>query len=372
MNQPPHIVGPVHRIVVLRALVLGDTLCAVPALRALRRAWPAAHIALLGLPASRELVERLPDVVDEWLAFPGWPGLPEQPVDLAALPDFLAAMQAARWDLAVQLQGSGQLTNPLVALFGARQVAGFHAEGGFVTDARLSCPWPTQGHEVQRLLALPRHLGLAVDDGALAFPLRPADDAALRAAWPGWDDAGPYACVHAGAQLPSRRWPVERFAAVAEALHDRGLTVVLTGAPAEQALVGLLSALLAARGLPHVNLVGRTGLWTLGALLRGARVLVCNDTGVSHVAAALQVPSVVVACGSEVARWAPPDRALHRVLAKPAPCRPCAHAQCPVGHGCALDLTVAEVVQALHELLAASDLADHPDKETRCPAACAS
>lgn len=365
----PLVDGPVQRIVVLRALVLGDTLCAVPALRALRRAWPAARIALLGLPASRELVARLPQLVDEWLAFPGWPGLPEHPVDVAALPDFLSAMQAARWDLAVQLHGSGQLTNPLVALFGARRVAGFHAEGGFVPDAPLSCPWPTQGHEVQRLLALPRHLGLAVDDGALEFPLRPADDAALRAAWPAWDDAGPYACVHAGAQLASRRWPVERFAAAAEALHDRGLTLVLTGAPAEQTLVGGLSALLAARGLPHVNLAGRTSLWTLGALLRGARLLLCNDTGVSHVAAALRVPSVVVACGSEVARWAPPDRALHRVLARPAPCRPCAHARCPVGHGCALDLTVAEVVQALHELLAASE---RTDKETRCPADCAS
>ena len=95
-------------------------------------------------------------------------------------------------------------------------------------------------------------------------------------------------------------------------------------------------------------------------------MLVCNDTGVSHVAAALRVPSVVVACGSEVSRWAPADAALHRVLAKPAPCRPCAHAECPVGHGCALALTVEEVVQALHSLLGTTQ------EETRCPAACAS
>ncbi|WP_082580448.1 glycosyltransferase family 9 protein [Pelomonas sp. Root1444] len=355
----------IERIVVLRALVLGDTLCAVPALRAIRRAWPRARISLLGLPASRELVTRL-SCVDEWLPFPGWPGLPERPVDHAALPGFLAAMRDARWDLAVQLHGSGQIVNPLVQQFGARHVAGFHPPGGPVPAGGLFCPWPEQGHEVQRLLAWCRHVGLPVDDGALEFPLRPEDDAALRLAWPAWPGSAPYACVHAGAQLPSRRWPLTRFAAVAEALHGMGHTLVLTGAPSEQALVGELSGLLTARGLAHVNLAGRTSLWTLGALLRGARVLVCNDTGVSHVAAALRVPSVVVACGSEVSRWAPADAALHRVLAKPAPCRPCAHADCPVGHGCALALTVEEVVQTLHRLLATTP------EETRCPAACAS
>jgi ADP-heptose:LPS heptosyltransferase len=356
----------IERIVVLRALVLGDTLCAVPALRALRRAWPGAHIALLGLPASRELVQRLPEV-DEWIAFPGWPGLPERDVDSAALPAFRAAMRASRWDLAVQLHGSGQIVNPLLLQLGARLNAGFHPPGGPVPEGGLFCPWPEQGHEVQRLLTLCRHLGLPADDASLAFPLGADDDIALREAWPAVRDARPYACLHAGAQLPSRRWPVTRFAAVAEALHERGLRLVLTGAPGERALVAELSGLLAARGLPHEDLCGRTSLWTLGALLRGARLLVCNDTGVSHVAAALRVPSVVVACGSEVARWAPADAARHRVLHKPAPCRPCAHADCPVGHGCALALNVVEVVQAIDGLLN-----DTRTEETECPAACAS
>ncbi|MCE4553133.1 glycosyltransferase family 9 protein [Roseateles cellulosilyticus] len=359
--------GPVQRIAVFRALVLGDTLCAVPALRALRRAWPEARISLVGLPVARELAERL-DCVDEWLAFPGWPGLPERPVDLAAIPAFLAEMQSRRFDVAVQLHGSGQIVNPLVSLFGARHMAGFHPPDA-PPPGPLFCAWPVHGHEVQRLLALCRHLGLATDDGALEFPLRPEDVTALRAAWPAWGDRGPYACVHAGAQLPSRRWPVARFAAVAEALHERRLTVVLTGAPSEQSLVADLSHRLSRRGVPHVDLASRTSLWALGALLRDARVLVCNDTGVSHIAAALRVPSVVVACGSEVARWAPADTRRHRVLAKPAACRPCAHTVCPVGHGCALDLGAHEVVLTLDDLLMhTNDLLE----KLPCPAACAS
>jgi ADP-heptose:LPS heptosyltransferase len=366
MSNPIHITGPVRRIVVLRALMLGDTLCAVPALRAIRRAWPEARISLLGLPASQELVARL-DCVDEWLCFPGWPGLPEQALNVRTLPDFLAAMQAADWDLAVQLHGSGQLSNPLVALFGARFSAGFHAPGAWVpaADAALYCPWPEQGYEARRLLCLCDHLGLPGDGEALEFPLRSEDDLDLDHIWPGWRRGG-YACVHAGAQLPSRRWPAGRFAAVAEGLHGRGLLPVLTGTAGEAALVGQLAGLLALRGIPHVNLAGRTSLWTLGALLRGARLLVCNDTGVSHVAAALQVPSLVVSCGSEVARWAPPDRRRHRVLAAPAPCRPCAHAVCPVGHGCALDLDADAVLAAVDSLPEESKL------EAPCPVVCAS
>lgn len=368
MNALAHIEGPVRRIVVLRALMLGDSLCAVPALRAIRRAWPEAHIAWLGLPASRELAGRLP-WVDEWLLFPGWPGLPERPVDVGELPAFLAAQQARGWDLALQLHGGGQVTNPLAALLGARHLAGFHAPGAWVppADAARFCPWPEQGREAQRLLALCRHLGLPLDGEHLEFPLRPEDDAELWRAWPGWDDEPAYACVHVGAQLPSRRWPVARFAALAEALHGWGLTPVLTGTAGERALVGELSQRLADRAVPHVDLAGRTSLWTLGALLRRARVLVCNDTGVSHVAAALRVPSLVLACGSDVARWAPADRLLHRVLARPAPCRPCAHAVCPVGHGCAIELTVDEALQALRELLSTTT-----NEEERCPAACAS
>lgn len=350
MKPFANIQGPVRRIVVLRALMLGDMLCAVPALRAIRRAWPEAHISVLGLPASREYLSRLPHV-DSWLPFPGWPGLPEHPLDVRLLPAFLSAMQSAEWDLAIQLHGSGRVTNPLVAMLGARFTAGFHDDVALVPagDEARYCAWPLQGRETQRLLAVCSHLGLPAGDDTLEFPLQAADEDALRQAWPGWKTT-PYACLHAGAQLPSRRWPADRFAAVGQSLHDRGLTPVLTGTEAERSLTAPLSRLLTERCVPHVDLVGRTSLWSLGVLLRDARLLVCNDTGVSHIAAALAVPSVVVSCGSDAERWAPPDRWRHRVLAEPAPCRPCAHAVCPVGHVCAQQLSVAAVLAALTDL----------------------
>lgn len=155
--------------------------------------------------------------------------------------------------------------------------------------------------------------------------------------------------MHVGARLASRRWPARRYAAVADALAERGWRVVLTGSAAEREIVDE-----AVRAMRHraADLSGHTTLWTLGALIAGARLLVCNDTGVSHLAAATGTPSVVVACGSDVARWAPLDARRHAVLWRDVACRPCAHEACPTAHECAMGVTVDEVVAAALQALA--------------------
>ena len=332
---------PIRRIAVFRALMLGDLLCATPALRALRHHHPDAEITLVGLPWARGLAQRLASV-DRFVEFPGWPGLPEQPItDWRALPGFLAAMRAQRFDLALQLHGSGRIVNPLVAAFEARRSAGFAspaASGPPGNEARF-IRWPRHGTEVERLLTLTDHLGAPRHGTALDFPLRDTDrDAADRLCAP--LRGRRFAIVHAGAQLPSRRWPVERFAAVADALAREGLEIVLTGSAAE---AGLTRAVAAAMRAPALDLAGRTSLWSLGALVEWSTQVVCNDTGISHVAAALHTPSVVVSSGGDAIRWAPSDRARHQVLWHDLPCRPCSHVRCPHGQACALGVGVGEV-----------------------------
>jgi ADP-heptose:LPS heptosyltransferase len=124
---------------------------------------------------------------------------------------------------------------------------------------------------------------------------------------------GEYVCIHPGASVRERRWSVSRFAALARALHVRGLRVVLTGTSSEGALA---HAVTEEAAVPILDLVGRTDLGALGVLLARARLLVCNDTGVSHVAAGLRTPSVVISTGDNPARWAPIDSRLHRVLCR--------------------------------------------------------
>lgn len=353
-----------RRIAVFRALQLGDMLCAVPALRALRAAAPRAHITLVGLPWARQFQQRYADLLDDFAVFPGGEAFPEAgPATATATHAFYADMQARRFDVAIALHGSGPQSTDVVRHFGARHVFGFQPEGGKTQHAQTALlPWPTQLPEAQRLLALLTHLGAPAVPPIPDFPLRRDDYAeAITLLRHHALDRDRLVCVHPGARMPTRRWWPERFAAVADTLVLSGFHVVLTGAPSEAALVDAVLRHMRQRA---ASVVGETSLGGLAALLRLARLLICNDTGVSHVAAAVRAPSVIIACGSDVARWAPADHSLHRVLASHPACRPCMHWTCPTGHECAADITVQHVLDAAYGALFNPDVQMRPSRGT--------
>lgn len=346
-----------RRVAVFRALQLGDMLCSVPALRALRSAWPETHVTLIGLPWAARFVERYASLVDELVVFPGAPGFPEQEETEAGLPKFFAAMKERRFDLAIQMHGSGGPANDIVKRVGAAACAGFHQpretpEAGFIA-------WPDELPEPHRYLALVRALGIDAHDDTLWFPLTPHDRceyAALEAQH--GIEAERLIVLHPGAQLPSRRWPAERFAEVADTLSSYGWQIAITGTSNEAAIT---AAVLGAMAAPALHLTGSTSLGALAVLVAHARLVVCNDTGISHVAAAMRTPSTVIASGSDTRRWAPLDKTRHRVLADYPSCRPCAFRDCPYGHPCALNVSAAEVVEAALEQLARHSSAQPAD-----------
>ena len=295
-------------IAIVRSLPgLGDLLCAVPAWRALRTALPHAQITLIGLPWAQSFVERS-HYLDNWLKFPGFPGIPEGWHSPHCLPEFLIKVHKQPFDLAIQMHGSGIISNPFTVLLGAKTTAGFYLPGQYCPDPNRFLPYPEAEPEVRRHLRLMEFLGIPLQGEELEFPLLESDWLALKQIPAPRTD---YVCIHPGASVSDRRWLPEQFARVADALSGWGYTVVLTGTVAESQIAQTVTE---AMHSPVVNLVGRTSLGALAALLKGASLLVCNDTGVSHLAAALGVKSVVIFSNSDPQRWAPLDRQRHRVI----------------------------------------------------------
>lgn len=342
-----------RRIAVFRALQLGDLLVAIPAFRALRQGFPAAQFTLIGLPWARCFVQRYPHYFDDFWEFPGYPSLPERVPDLDSFPGFLQQARRCGFDVAIQLHGSGRHTNPIVSLLGAKKTSGFYQPGESCPDVGLFEPYPCSGHEIQRNLQHVNFLGIPSRGTYIDFPLYPTDWAEFASISSSERIGDNFVCVHPGGRSLTRRWPADRFAAVADELVDRGFQVVLTGSPEEADVVGAVAAQMAR---PAVNLTGKTSLGGLGALLSKARLLISNDTGVSHVASALRTKSVLIVLGSDPSRWAPLDRQTHLPVSVPIDCRPCSYATCPYGFPCATGLTVDHALNAAERQLASDSV----------------
>lgn len=301
------------RILVVRSLPgLGDLLCSVPALRALRVAFPTSQIDWMGLPEMRWFGDRFSHLIDDWVMFPGYPGIPEGWQGSAATLSFLAEQQANPYDLVLQLHGNGSYINPFVLLLGAKMNAGFFMPGQFCPDPQSFLVYPDGEPEIWRLLRLLEFLRIPLQGDQLEFPLHPCEQQFYRhLSQQHRLKPQSYLCIHPGASGGDRRWSVQGFAAIADALAQWGYQIVLTGTAAERSLVAAVAQQMTARS---VNLAGETDLATLAQLLNNAALLICNDTGISHLAAAMKTPSVVIFSNSERHRWAPLDGDRHRVV----------------------------------------------------------
>jgi ADP-heptose:LPS heptosyltransferase len=341
-----------RRVVLVRLRVgLGDLLCSAPALRALRRFRPDLEVTLVTWPEMAAVVQRLGQV-DDLLPFPGVPGIPERKPDQDGWPRLVATARARRFDLAVQCYGDNPVANEVANSLGARLVGGFSPHGYTPpTDmAHLHLPYPTTEHEVRRHLLMMEHLGVVLrpEDEELSFPVHPDEEARHGQLLQqlGLVPRG-YAVLHPGASSPSRRWPIGSFAQVAERLHADGLQVVVTGSAGES---GLAARLVRRSRAPVLDLCGRTDLPGLALLLRDSAVLVGNDTGTAHLAAAIGARGVTIFQPGDPRRWGY-DRPSSRVLVPDVPCAPCPHLECPIDFPCSRATTPAQVVEAARDLV---------------------
>ena len=301
---------------VLRALGLGDLLTAIPALRALARAFPE-HERLLAAPGA--LAPLMPPQLARLV--------PTR--ELEPLPRELRRPQ-----LAVNLHGRGPQSHRIVLdARPTRMLAFAHPEVRVSYGFPL---WRPGEHEVRRWCRMLAEQGVPADAAELDLEPPPGPPP------PRSHDA---TLIHPGAASGARRWPAKRFAAVARAERGSGREVVITGGPSE---VGLAFEVAARAGLDerHV-LAGKTDLADLARAVAAAGRVVCGDTGVAHLATALGTPSVVLFGPVSPCEWGPPaERTRHRALWTGGRGDPhAAHTDAGL-----IGISVADVLDALEEL----------------------
>ena len=320
------------KIAIFRALQLGDLLVAVPAFRAIRARYPKAEISLIGLPWAASFVSRYQRYIDRFVEFAGYPGINEVPIDAERTRRFLEEQRAYGYDIAVQMHGSGQTSNPFVLELNARMTVGYY-KGTSPAGLTRGAEYPEDQPEIYRNLGVAKLLGCSKLDPRLEFPLLDEDHAeavALLQRLPHADR--PWVGIHAGARPPVRRWPVGYFASVADDLARRfGAQIILTGGPGEEATAREVEEHM---HMPALNIAGQTSIGGLAALMSKLDLFISNDTGPAHVADAVNCPSVTIFGPADYRRWAPLDATLHPVVRRPVVCSPCDYWECPIDHRC--------------------------------------
>lgn len=329
----------VHKILVRSTNWIGDAVMTTPALGSLRSAFPDSEIVLAANPAVSELMTPHPFcdrviVYDKKGPHKGIRGFLR----------FCSALAEERFDLAVLLQNAIEAAI-MARLAKIRTRAGYRTDGrGFLLTHGVSVPRGTFHHTAYYLQLLE---SLGIGPGERKLRLLCARDEIEHAR----HTLGPgrWAAVNPGAAFGSaKRWRPERFAAVADALtFDHGFNVVLLGGPGE-AEIGL--RIVAGMRSRPVNRIGATSIREMMAILSQVELVVTNDSGPMHVAAAFDRP-IVALFGPTDPLATSPLCSRFRIVRVEAECAPCFKRRCPGDHRCMANLSAEHVLLAVEDLL---------------------
>lgn len=343
--------GQIRRLLVRSTNWIGDAVMTTPAIRSIRRNFPGARITLLAKPWVLPVFARSPHV-DRFLVY----DVRERHRGAAGRWRLVNDIRRERFDAAILLQNAFE-----AALITA--AAGIPARIGFDTDGRaLLLTHPVrrpagleQRHQTDYYLQILRGAGLVVGDSRLELPLAEADRkrAARRLAQEGVDPRLPLVGLNPSATFgPAKQWPEDRYATLGDWIADRyGAQVLIFGGPGDQPLGQRIATAMRCR---PVNLAGRTELAEAMALIDRLDLFISNDSGLMHVAAALDVPLIAI-FGSTNPVTTGPWGSRSRVVRTNVPCSPCLKPTCRYGHlDCMRRITVARLQQEAAAVLGPS------------------
>ncbi len=319
-----------ERILILSTTALGDTLWATPALTALRQSFPHAHIAVLTSPVGMELLAYNPSV-DQLI-------LLKEPL-LPRLFSLRATLKKENFDTALIFHTSQRLALPLCALSSIPRIVGTTGINKGL-DALLTNPvLPRYEHEIERRLGLVEKLGAKRGTETLSYYVQPQERIQI--------EGKSLVAFHPGSKEPFRRWPPAHFAAVGRTLIERfGSQIYLTGTRSERPVLEEIQRL-----LPEARIAeGLSSVRKLAAFLENMHLVLSNDTGPFHLAAALNRPTVGLYVSTDPALCGPHKAALTRIISKRPTCSPCLKRSCEKPF-CFLQIGKQEVIDLCTKIL---------------------
>lgn len=345
MSRQPGSLAALRRILIIRLSALGDVLLTTPVIRLLRQACPQAEIDFLVKARYSDLLRAHPDLTRLCLF-----------QDSQTLRQTLRRLRRARYDMVIDLHRTLRSRLLYYGLPAPHKVK--YNKRPLRRALLVYCRWNTlqEMTPVPELYAAPlRALGIKAPLPGLEMHLAPGSQEAMQRYLAERFPAGrgqPLCAVAPGARWPTKRWPVEQFAAVAQEFASaQQAAVVVLGGPEDALLARELCRRLR---VPALDATARLTLMQTAALLQQCRMLLSNDSGLMHMATALQVP-VVAIFGPTVQEFGfYPFRASAQVVSARLACRPCStkgSRRCPLGHHhCMQRVTSAEVMVAVRRL----------------------
>jgi heptosyltransferase II len=337
----------IHRILVRATNWVGDVVMCMPAFDALRRNFPESHIAVLARPWVAALFENHPGV-DEVIPYTRGQGFFK---DLSERIRVIRVIRNRGFDLAILFQNAFEAA--LLAYLGRVPLrVGYNTDGRrlLLSHAVIRDDEILKKHQVEYYLAVLRAMGWEAPTGEPHLYVGQKEAAAVGEllSCQGIGEGDFLVGISAGAIFgPAKRWPVERFAAIADRSIARwGAKIVLLGSQKDAATCLDLSRAMKRRA---VNLCGRTSLGEAMALIKSCRFFLSNDSGLMHVGAALGVPTVAVFGSTNPVATGPKGK-WTRIVRHDLDCSPCLKPECRNGYLCLLSIEPDEVWEAMEKL----------------------